>query len=324
MKALVYTAVNRVEILERPQPVPGDGEVLVQVAATGICGSDLHGFLGHHARRQPGLVLGHETVGIARSGLLAGRRVVVNPLTACGDCRACALGTPNVCATWRLLGLDDVQGAFAEYLVVPEENVLPIPDGVPDSRAVLTEPLANAVHILGLLPAQRGLRGAILGGGTLGALIMLVALRWGMEVEAVVEPNAARAEALRRLGAPRVIDPRVESLPEGLDFAVDAVGRSTTRQAAVRSVRKGGTVLLLGLDEGDTTLDFQDLVRREIRLQGSFAFTPDDFRDALGMIADGHVQLDSFTDILPLAEGQAAFERLANDPGDRLKILLQP
>ena len=255
---------------------------------------------------------------------LIGQRVVVNPLLSCGDCRACAEGRPNICPTWRLLGLDDVAGAFAEYVVVPARNVSGIPVGVDDRRAVLTEPLANAVHILGMLPAEGAQRGAILGGGTLGALIFSVAQQWGLDIVAVVEPNPARAEALRTLGASNVIDPRVGSLPEGLDFVVDAVGRGVTREAAVRGVRKGGTVLLLGLDEGPTTLDFQDVVRREVRIQGSFAYTPEDFAMALAMLADGLVQLDAFTDVLPLEAGQAAFDRLASDPGDRLKILLTP
>jgi len=323
MRALVYTAPNHVEVQTRPDPVPEPGEFLVRVAATGICGSDLHGFLGHHARRQPGLVLGHETVGMLASGPDEGLRVAVNPLISCGFCRACLAGRENTCLSWRLLGLDQTQGAFAELITIPERNVHALPNHVPDASAVLIEPLANAIHLLGLLPTEAH-RGLVIGGGTLGTLIFLVAREWGLEIEAVVEPNPKRAEALRALGAPRVIDPGQEELPGGMDFTVDAVGREVTRQAAVHAVEKGGTVLLLGLDDRDTTLDFQDVVRRELTLQGSFAFTPTDFADALGLVAEGEIDLSSYTDVFPLEEGQNAFERLATDPGDRLKILLTP
>src|SRR5688500_11929124 len=129
MKALVLSAFEKLEMQERETPRAGAGEVVVRVRATGICGSDVHGFLGHHVGGQPGLVLGHETVGEVQevgAGLdesLIGARVAVNPLISCMKCRACAAGRHNCCATWRLLGLDQTAGAFAESVVVPARNV---------------------------------------------------------------------------------------------------------------------------------------------------------------------------------------------------------
>jgi threonine dehydrogenase-like Zn-dependent dehydrogenase len=335
MKALVYTAVNHVEILERPKPVIGQDEVLVRIALTGICGSDLHGFLGHHAKRQPGLILGHETVGVVEQGPghLVGQRVVVNPLLTCGNCRNCQGGRENACLTWRLLGFDQTQGAFAEYVALPIKNVVPIPDHVPFTQAVLVEPLANAIHLLSMVPRSAGFgaTGVILGGGTLGTLIAIVANARGFNVVAVSEPNPMRADALKELGFTKIISPlstdlRQEVLKltdgEGVAFAVDAVGIENTRKSAVEILRKGGTSLLLGLDHGSTTLDFQDIVRREIRLQGSFAFTSNDFMDALRFIALGGVEIGNFMDILPMSDGQLGFDRLAKDPGNRLKIAL--
>src|SRR5580693_9039885 len=121
MKALLYSALKTLEMCDLPEPVAGPGEVKIRVAATGICGSDVHGFLGHSARRQPGLVLGHETLGVVVAGddSLAGKRVSVNPLMTCGTCAACRAGRQNVCRSWKLLGLDQTNGGFAEYVVVP-------------------------------------------------------------------------------------------------------------------------------------------------------------------------------------------------------------
>lgn len=341
MKALVYTELRRVELRELDMPRPGAGEVLVRVAATGICGSDVHGFLGKSARRKPGLVLGHETVGtVAEIGegvepSLVDQRVSVNPLITCKRCPACLAGRHNVCADWRLIGLDTTPGAFAEYVRIPARNVLPLPDRVSDAAAVMIEPLANAVHLVSLAPPHAGTfpTAAIFGAGTLGIAILSVARARGVRVVAVSEPNPRRGAVAERLGAERLLDPRSVDAPEtirdltggrGVDLAIDAVGTEETRRAAAASAARGGTVLLLGLETGDTTLDFIDLIRREVRLQTSFTYTDRDYAAAFDLIARGAADFTPWTDVLPLAEGQRAFERLLADPADRVKIALQP
>lgn len=341
MKALVYTAPCELTMQEVEEPRPGPGEVLVRVGMTGICGSDMHGFLGHSARRKPGLILGHETLGIvaeAGEGVdrsLIGKRVSVNPLISCGRCAACAAGRQNVCADWRVLGLDRTHGAFAEAVCVPAGNALPLPDHVPDAAAVMIEPLANAVHLLSLAPASGGLfpSAAIFGGGTLGVAILSVARARGIRAVAVVEPNPRRARVAETLGAEQVLDPKAGDAAEeimkrtdgrGVDLAIDAVGRESVRQQAAASVARGGTVLLLGLDAGATTLDFIDLIRREVCLQCSFTYTNQDYADAFDLVARGAVDFGPWTDVLPLADGQRAFEFLHADPGDRIKIALKP
>lgn len=341
MKALVYTEPNRVEIQDVPEPQPGPGEARVRVAATGICGSDVHGFTGHSARRKPGLILGHETHGTVEAlgeGVaedLKGAWVSVNPLTACGRCAACLAGRQNVCHDWRILGLDRTHGAFAQSVVVPARNCHPLPGHVSEAAAVMIEPLANAVHLLSLAPVHAGMfpTAAIFGGGTLGAAILSVARLRGIRVVAVAEPNPQRARVASALGAEQTLDPTALDAPEairrltgglGVDLAIDAVGRDVTRQAAAASAARGGTVLLLGLDHGPTTLDYIDLIRREIRLQCSFTYTVADFAAAFALVARGAVDYAPWTDVLPLEEGQRAFERLVTDPGDRLKLILKP
>jgi 2-desacetyl-2-hydroxyethyl bacteriochlorophyllide A dehydrogenase len=337
MRALVYSAVKTVEIQEMPDPTAGPNDVVVRVRATGICGSDLHGFLGHQKRRQPGLVLGHETVGVVESGPeeLIGKRVAVNPLIVCGTCRACRSGRQNCCPNWRLLGLDTTHGGFAEKVSVPARNVFELPDHVTDAKAVMIEPLANAIHLLSMVPETAGAFPtiAVCGAGTLGAAILAVAQKMGMRVALVTETSPHRAEAARQLGAERVVNPletdwvetcQVITEGRGMDAVIDAVGLARVRQESAQAVGRGGTVLLLGLDEGPTTLDFQDLVRREVRLQCSFAYRESDFAAALDFVSQGTVDFQPWTETVPLAEGQSAFDRLTTDPGNRLKIALVP
>ena len=337
MKALVLTEFKKLEMLDVAEPKPGAGDVKVRVLATGICGSDVHGFLGHSARRQPGLILGHETMGVVTDGddELAGKRVSINPLITCGICGACRSGRQNCCATWRLLGMDQTHGGFGEYVIVSRKNVHPLPDHVTDAAAVMVEPLANAFHILSMIPASAGLlpQAVIIGGGTLGSCILSVAKARGLNILAVSEPNPARVCVAHALGAETVLDPTkidvvqaVREMTDGLGVptAIDAVGISATRNAAAGMVQKGGTALLLGLDQGPTSFDFFDLIRREVRLQTSFAYSDSDYREALNFVIANESRFAQWTDSVPLQEGQSSFERLIDNPGDRIKIALIP
>lgn len=344
MKALVYTEPGRVELQQRPDAVAAAGEVLVRVAATGICGSDVHGFLGKSARRKPGLVLGHETVGVVISATpetgapgasLVNKRVAVNPLISCMRCEACAAGRHNVCAGWRLLGLDTTPGAFADFVAVPLRNVTPLPDSVSDAEAVMIEPLANAIHLVSHAPVHAGMypTAVIYGGGTLGAATLAVAKARGIRVLALVEINPLRAKVAEQLGAERVLNPKTTDVPaeilkitngRGVDLALDAVGMEATRLGCAACCTRGGSVLLLGLDHGPTTFDFIDLIRREIRLQCSYGYSEKAFAAAHDFVCRKVARFMPWTDVLPLSEAQRAFDRLVKDPGDRLKIALTP
>lgn len=341
MKALLYSAVRTLELVDVPMPIPASGEVRIRIAATGICGSDLHGYLGLQARRQPGLVLGHETVGSVESvghGVhdgIVGQRVSVNPLVTCGKCPMCLAGRQSVCDNWYLIGMDLIPGAMAEYVCVPSRNAILIPDGVSDEAAVMIEPLANGVHLLGHVPQHAGAFPdvLILGGGTLGAATLAVAVARGWNVVGVVEPNPMRAAVMLKLGAPRVFDSRSATIEQeildvtsgkGPSVIADCVGRSAARQLACKIAAKGSTILLLGMDEGITEIDFIHLVRREVRLQTSYTYTAQDYQFALQLTASKKANFEKWTDTAPLANGMNQFERLITNPEDRLKIALVP
>lgn len=341
MKALVYTAIKTLEMQDLQKPVAGAGEVLVRVGATGICGSDVHGFLGLQKRRQPGLVLGHETMGVVEEigeGVdesLVNKRVSINPMIACHQCRACSEGRHNVCANWELIGMDRKNGAFAEWVAVPARNVHVLPDHVSDAAAVMIEPLANAFHLVNHIPAHAGLlpTGVIFGCGTLGAAILVAAKARGVHIIAQIEPNPQRAEAAKKLGASLVLNPREVNVVDeimkltggrGVDVAMDAVGLQSTREGCAHSVTRGGTALLLGLDEDVSSFDFSVVLRREVRLQCSYCYTERDFAAAFDFVCSEAADFSPWTDIVPLEQGQSAFERLIHNPEDRLKIVLQP
>ncbi|PYQ47819.1 MAG: galactitol-1-phosphate 5-dehydrogenase, partial [Acidobacteria bacterium] len=153
MKALVYTGPGRVGIQDVAKPTIGPGEALLEIHAAAICGSDVHGFLGHSERRKPGLILGHEAVATIEdvhpsvTAWRRGQRVVVNPLMACGACAACLDGRQNLCASWKVLGMDRVHGTYAEFVALPASCLYPVAEGLSEQEAVLTEPLANVVHL---------------------------------------------------------------------------------------------------------------------------------------------------------------------------------
>lgn len=327
MRALVYTAPHKVEVQEMDRPVPGRGEVEIAVEAAGICGSDISGFLGHSRRRVPPLVLGHELVGRQQDG----KRVVVNPLISCGRCTACLSGAQNLCSSWRLLGMDRTQGCYAEFVTMPETQVYEIPDDLPDQRAIMTEPLANIVHIFRIAAPAPFFRMGIVGGGTMGSLALLTALRLGVREILVQDVSEVRLQTARRMGAMVAANVSTEQGREdarrfaggGLDLVLDASGTAPARQAAFDLCRPGGLVMLLGMSSERSEIDFVTSIRKEHCVAMSFAYTPVDFERSLSLLKAGEIDLTPWTLEAPLEDGQQAFERMTSAAGDTLKMMLR-
>jgi len=326
MRALVYTAPEKLEMEERPRPNAGSGEVEVGIDVAGICGSDISGFLGHSALRKPPLVMGHELVGRLNDG----RRVVANPLISCGRCEACVAGTQNLCGTWRLLGAGQTPGSFAEFVTLPTGQLYEIPESLPSSRAILVEPLANIVHMLRIVSPAPFFRFAIVGAGTMGALAVAGALRVGARDMLVVDVNDERLAIMKKLGATAAIN---TGSPEGIgeaqrlagrgfDVVLDASGSASARQFSFDLCRPGGQVVLLGMGAQRSEVNFVASIRKEHRVVMSFAYTPADFQRALNLLVAGEIDLTPWTVQLPLEEGQKAFERMTRAPGGALKMML--
>jgi 2-desacetyl-2-hydroxyethyl bacteriochlorophyllide A dehydrogenase len=325
MRALVYTAPRQMEMQHWPRPQPSSGDIEIAVDAAGICGADISGFLGRSRRRKPPLIFGHELVGRTPDG----RRVVADPLIGCDHCADCLKGAPNLCPNLRLLGMDQLAGCFAEYVVVPESQVHSIPDHLADSRAVLAEPLANVVHLFRLAAPQPQFRMGIIGSGIMGSLALKIALHLGAAQVLVEDVLDVRLAAAQQMGATLAVnqaaghgEARYFAGP-GLDLVLDACGASQARQQAFDLCRPGGTVILLGMAKERSELDFGASIRKELRVQMSFGYTAEDFKRSLDLLIAGEIDLTEWTTEMPLEDGQTAFERMTGSRGDMLKMTLR-
>ena len=327
MRALVYTAPRQVTIEDYPRPKPAEGESEIAVIAAGICGSDISGFLGHSRRRIPPMVLGHELVGRRADG----RRVVANPLINCGRCTACLSGAQNLCASWRLLGMDKTAGCYAEFVAIPEKQLYEVSDKLSDAQAVMAEPLANIVHLFRIAAPLPFFRLGIVGGGTMGSLALLTALRLGVREILVQDVSDVRLETARKMGATLAMNVSTEEgrtearrfADHGLDMVLDASGTAAARQSAFDLCRPGGVVVLLGMSQERSEIDFVTSIRKEHRVAMSFAYTPVDFERSLALLNAGEIDLTPWTVEMPLEQGQEAFDRMSAAPGATLKMLLR-
>jgi len=337
VRTLVYVEPHRLEIQDAPAPAPRAAEVIVKVEASGVCGSDLHGYLGRSLNRKPPLVMGHEFAGVVAAvgeavrDVAVGTAVTVYPLITCGLCPACRRGESSQCPSRQVIGVHR-PGGFAEYAAVPRASVVPVPAGISVFTASLAEPLANAVHIF-----NRHLHGlvrriAIFGAGTQGVMALHLAHLLSPAVLVSVDIVPARLALAELVGATAAINARTEDAVirirdltggEGVDLAIEAVGGTATRQAALASVRTGGTVVLLGLGEEVTSLNAVDIVNREVTIRGSYAYTYDDFVRAVELLATGLIRGD-WARPYALEAGPAVFRQLTTDPGDLIKAVLTP
>ena len=310
MRALVFTGPGAMELQDVPTPeVPG-GWVPITVRASGICGSELHGFRAVGFRRPP-LVMGHEFAGETPDG----RRVVVNPLLSCGACDLCRRNHPELCRERQLLGVH-LGGGFAERVAVPASALHEIPDTMSWETAALIEPLANAVHAWRQVDQHSVERVAVVGAGAIGLVSLLVARRERLGEVTVVDRSTSRLDLAARLGAAAC----ATELDAEYDVVVDAVGSAQTRASAVEHVRPGGTSVWLGLAEAGAGFDGNGLVRGEKRVVGSFAYSPEDFATAVSMASS--LDLGWATPIA-MEDSQRVFMDLANGAEQPVKAVIR-
>lgn len=336
MQAVVYSAPGELGLEERPAPRPNADEVVVEVAALGICGSDLLIWSGGLARVRPPVTLGHEFSGVVSDangceGVAAGDRVAVEPLLNCGECAPCRSGNYNVCVRLGLIGID-VDGAAASYVVVPAHRLHKVPDGLPLREAALAEPSAVALHMVrrsGVTSADTAL---ILGGGPIGALVACICRAEGVQHLVISEPNASRRELLDNLGFPtfnpetQQLQQLIDALPDdGFDVSFELTGVGPALTTAVEATRVHGTILLGGLPHAPLPLAIASAVMKELTLRGSRVYRSDDMRVALQLLADGHIPASRLiTREVSIADAiSGAFETL-RDSRDDMKILIVP
>jgi threonine dehydrogenase-like Zn-dependent dehydrogenase len=311
VKALVFTAPGTMELLDVPEPDPAPGEVLVQVRAAGICGSELHG-ARRPGFRKPPLIMGHEFAGISA----AGEAVVINPILSCGHCELCRRGLRHICAERQIIGVHRA-GGFAERVAVPASALRPLPPGLSWDVAALIEPTANAVHAWNRAIGAVGARVAVIGCGAIGLLCAAMALSGGADRVDVSDLSPDRLAAARRLGA----NAAGADLGGEYDVVFDAVGSAATRAASVAHQRPGGVAVWLGLADEETGFDANALVRSEKQVLGSFAYSDGEFAQAMTLIEGWDV---TWAAGYPLTAGAEIFTGLMNGGLHPLKALLRP
>jgi 2-desacetyl-2-hydroxyethyl bacteriochlorophyllide A dehydrogenase len=328
MRALVYLGPRRMELQRVAEPSAEAGEARVRVRASAICGSDLHGFREASPRRIPPLVMGHEAVGVVDAVAsdvdhsLVGQRVVAMPVVSCGACARCAENRPNLCPNRRLMGMN-FPGAFAEAFTIPAGQLQPVPPTLSDDVASLTEPLANAVHVV-----DRSVRETddvlVVGAGPIGLFSARAAVLAGAKRVRVTDTVASRLELAAAIGAEPVrADEAAASLRDQVDVVIDAAGFPATWATAVEAARYGGRIEVIGLGAAEGPLAYQGVVAKGLTITGAYACVADDFARAIHLLETGAVDVSGWIMTAPLEDGQRAFEALV-DGTERVKVVLTP
>jgi L-iditol 2-dehydrogenase len=343
MKALVLTEYKRLDLVEVPQPQPEAGEILIRVRTCGICGSDVHGFDGSTGRRIPPVIMGHEAAGTVAAfgpgvkGFTEGDRVTFDSMISCGQCDYCRRGEANLCDRRRVLGVSCTEfrrdGAFAEYVTVPQHIAFRLPDSVSFAQAAMVEPVSVAVHAVNLTPVALGQTGLVVGAGMIGLLIVQALRLAGCARVFAVDLDDARLRLARELGAdetfnPNACDVAAEVLARtggrGADVALEAVGATPPIVLAIACLKKGGALTLVGNVAPKIELPLQAVVTRQLRVQGSCA-SCNDYPASIDLLSRAAIQVDALISArAPLEEGARWFDRLYAHEPNLMKVILEP
>ena len=328
IKAAVYRGERRFEVVSKPDTEPGEGEVQVDVAYCGICGTDLHIYLGHMDGRVGfERTIGHEMSGVVSKvgtgvdTVKAGQRVVVRPLAACGDCPACNAGHDHVCHSLTFTGID-TDGAFQQKWNVPAHTIHVLPDNVDLSHAALIEPLAVACHDVKRGGVKQGEDVLVIGGGPIGLLVAIVARHAGGNVT-ISEINENRLDYAEKLGFTTINPLKTDAAEavktatggKGADVVFEVSGTQPGVDLMTAATATRGRIVMVAIHATKPEIDLFQFFWREIEMLGARVYRPEDYDAAMEMLAEGAVDCDSFiTEIRPLDEIQIAFDGLANSP----------
>jgi L-iditol 2-dehydrogenase len=334
MKALVLTGYRQFSYQDVPLPSLAESEVLVEVKACGICGSDVHGMDGSTGRRRPPLIMGHEAAGIIAQvrGFAGdwkpGDRVTFDSTLSCGQCGYCQQSQFNLCENRRVLGVScedySCQGALAQYVVVPHRVLYRLPDDLDFVRAAMVEPLSIAVHAAKRSGVKAGNTAVVVGAGMIGLLQIQVLRAMGCQRIVAVDLAEEKLRMAAKFGATETVQPRTSPDSFQVDHAFEAVGLSSSVDWAMRSVRKGGFLTLIGNVSPKIEWSLQLAVTRELTIRGSCA-SAGEYPECLDLICQGLIDVSSLISaVAPLADGADWFERLSKKDCGLFKVILTP
>jgi L-iditol 2-dehydrogenase len=343
MKALVLRQYNYLEYEDVPEPTLAPDEVLIQVKACGICGSDVHGLDGSTGRRIPPIIMGHEASGVIADlgsnvvGWHTGDRVTFDITVFCGKCYFCRRGFINLCDQRRILGVSTpefrMHGAFADYVAIPQQMLYRLPDALSFEHAAMMEAVSVAAHAVRRTPMSVHDSAVVVGTGLIGLLVVQLLRMAGCGLIIAVDLDASRLEMACRMGAHAGLRPDVSDVPgevlrftnrRGADVAFEVVGLTSTVQLAVASVRKAGALTLVGNLSPKIELPLQEVVIRQLTLYGT-SNAAGESEACLDMMASGAIDVHSLiSQVAPLSEGPLWFDRLYRRQPGLMKVILTP
>ena len=338
MKALVYHGPENLQWEEIADVSPKQGEVLIKVKAVGICGSDVHGYLGITGRRIPPMVMGHEFAGIVAAvgegvtSVKTGERVAPYPVVFCGECEFCKQGNVHICLNKTALGVLECNGAMAEYISVPAKLVFKLSDDVSYAVGSMMEPMAVAYRGVNNAGDLCGKNVLIVGAGTIGLLALAIVKMRNPAKIFVSDLSDSRLAVASQMGADFVINPessepsaivKEETAGMGVDIAFEAVGATPTVQQAMAALKIGGTAVWIGNSAKMIQVNMQEIVTRELRVVGTFLYTFKEFGEVVDLLNSGKINVEPMISLqTPMENGPALFARLAKDAGPLIKVVL--
>ena len=332
MRALVYTDTQKLIYKEENNPKTIDGESIIKISASGICGSDMHAYHGKDNRRVPPLILGHEISGVIDKGKDIGKEVVLNPLITCRKCDYCKNAREHLCKKRIILGMNrpiERQGGFAEFVSIPERNIYNLPKGLNIKEAPIAEPTAVALHAVELgekaiLKDIKDAKALVIGGGAIGLLcgLILSKLKKCKDI-IIVDPNNKRLKECSKYLEANPVNPESNVIAEnGFDIVFDTVGLEITRQQSIKSIKAGGTIIHIGLTQPSGNFDFRKTTLQEITFIGTYCYTNKDFKNTLEILSKKQLGSLAWIQYRKLKDGAKAFKDIHDGSCSAPKIVL--
>lgn len=333
MKSIEYKEAKRVEVGDKAVPEVGPGEVLIKVAYAGVCGSDMIIYQGVHPRAKAPLVMGHEFSGVIEKGhstLPPGTPVTVYPLLSCGKCDPCKNGYPHVCNTLKLIGID-CDGGMADYVKVPEDKVLPIPESLSLKLGAFIEPVAVGVHAVSRSGYRPGDTAVVYGAGPIGLCVASCLSYFGASQILVIEANPHRLHIAKQLGFTPIdatrddIRAKVLEYTHGhnADLAFDCAAHPSVHSTILDILRVQGTGIVVGSYKKPAEVDLLKIEFKELTLIGTRVYTPRDFEVAIRILQSGRIDFDKLLTVAPADEAPQQFHNLLSGHTDAIKMLFQ-
>jgi 2-desacetyl-2-hydroxyethyl bacteriochlorophyllide A dehydrogenase len=338
VKALRYLGPHKLLLQEQPEPAIKENEVLIKIMASGICGSDIHGYLGLTGRRIAPVTMGHEFSGqIVKLGSKVksfdlGARVIVQPLNFCGECIYCQQGNTNMCVNGKLFGVMAVDGAMAEYLAVPEKLLFKLPEKCSYEIGAMAEPFAVAYGAVKKAGDLKNKNVLIVGAGTIGLCILQIVKNPKLIV--VSDLSDDRLKVATELGASKTINPTNQDYLElvkiftdenMIDVSFEAVGIAAAANQAIRVLRKMGTSIWVGNSAREIETNMQDIVTSALKICGTYIYTHKEFGEVVEIMGTGNLRVDNLiSKVIPLEEAPETFAAMHRQPDYFIKVIIDP